>query len=276
MAAKTWSKLISLGRNEPKDYMQLGRWYLNAENYKAADSVFAEVLKKNPKMVEAYVFDARTFSKMEGDPKVGTARPKFEKLLEVAATDSVKNQDAMMEAYQYLAYHYMQNDNYLKAKEYYTKMTTLDPANKDFKGRGFGGLAQLETKMTSTEKTIEAKLPYLTRAEDYYTKILAFDPNNELVKTALKYVQDYKAQLIKGINPNELKGVIKNSSGQPVANASIRVKDTAAETYTNATGTFKFEIPQASESLIINAPGYKTKEIPVTRPLKAMTITIEK
>ncbi|MGD0582203.1 MAG: tetratricopeptide repeat protein [Bacteroidales bacterium] len=274
-AAKTWLKLISLGKNEPKDYMQLGRWYLNAENYKEADSVFSEVIKKNPKMVEAYVFDARTFSKMEGDPKVGMAKPKFEKLLEVAETDSVKNEEAIMEAYQYLAYHYMVNDNYQKSKEYFTNMTQMDPKNKEYITRGYSGLGQLETRMAGNEKTIEGKLPYCTKAEEWYGKILAYDPNNELIKTALKYVQDYEAQVKKGINPNELKGVIKNAAGQPVPNASVRVKDTAAETYTNATGAFKFEIPQASESIIINAPGYKTKEIPVTRPLKAMTITIE-
>jgi len=275
MAAKTWSKMIALGKNEPKDYMQLGRWYLNAENYKAADSVFSDVIKKNPKMVEAYVFDARTFAKMEGDPKVGTAKPKFEKLIEVASADSIKNEEPIMEGYQYLAYHYMVNDNYLKSKEYFTKMTTLDPANKDYKSRGFSGLAQLETKMTQTEKTIEGKIPYLTKAEENYNKILAFDPNNDGAKTALKYVQDYKAQLIKGINPNELRGTVKSASGQPVANAAVRVKDTAAETYTNATGNFKFEIPQASEAITITAPGYKVKEIPVTRPLKPLTITLE-
>jgi tetratricopeptide (TPR) repeat protein len=275
-AAKTWSKLIALGKNEPKDYLQLGRWYLNAENYKAADSVFSDVLKKNPKLLEAFVFEARTFAKMEGDPKVGTARPKFEKLLEVAATDSIKNEEAMMEALQYLAYHYMVNDNYNKAKENFTRMTTLDPSNKDYKARGFSGLAQLETRMASSEKTIEGKLPYLTKAEENYNKILAFDPGNEIIKTALKYVQDYEASVKKGINPNEMKGVIKNSAGQPVANASIRVKDTAAETYSNAIGAFKFEIPMASEAIIITAPGYKTKELPVTRPLKALTITLEK
>ncbi len=275
LAAKTWAKVIALGKNEPKDYMQLGRWYLNAENYKAADSVFADVMKKNPKMVEAFVFDARTFARMEGDPKVGTAKPKFEKIIEIAGADSVKNEESMMEAFQYLAYHYMVNDNYSRSKEYFTRMTTLDPENKEYRARGFAGIAQLETRMASNEKTIEGKLPYLLKAEESYNKILAFDPGNEMVKTALKYVQDYEASVRKGINPNELKGVIKSSAGQPVANASIRVKDTAAETYSNASGAFKFEIPQASEAIIITASGFKTKEIPVTRPLKAMNITLE-
>jgi tetratricopeptide (TPR) repeat protein len=274
-AAKTWSKVIALGRDDVKDYMQLGRWYLNAENYKAADSVFSEVLKKNPQLVEAYVFQARTFAKIEGDPKVGQARAKFEKVLEVAKMDSVKNEDSMMEAYGYLAYHFMVNDNYLKAKEYFTDMTTLDPTNKEYKARGLGGLAQLETRMAGNEKTIEGKLPYLGRAQDYYKQMLAMSPDNEIIKTALKYVQDYEASVRKGINPNEQKGIVKNSAGQPVMNASVRIKDTAAETFTNAKGEFKFEIPQASEAFVISASGYKTKELPVTRPLKAMTIILE-
>jgi hypothetical protein len=67
------------------------------------------------------------------------------------------------------------------------------------------------------------------------------------------------------INPNELKGVIRNNSGQPISGASIRVKDTAAEITTNTKGEFKFEIPLSSEVLIISAKGYQTKEVPITK-----------
>jgi hypothetical protein len=91
----------------------------------------------------------------------------------------------------------------------------------------------------------------------------------------LKYIQDYEASVRKGINPNELKGTVKSADGQPLANASVRVKDTAAETYTNVKGEFKFEIPQASEALIISARGFKAKEIPVTRPLRPVNIVLE-
>jgi tetratricopeptide (TPR) repeat protein len=276
LAAKTWTKVIALGRNDIKDYMQLGRWYLNAENYKAADSVFAEVLKKNPGAVDAYLFQARTGARIEGDPKSGQARPKFERVIEVIGADSLKNQESLMEAYQYLGYHYMLNDNYGKSKYYYTKMTTLDPSNKDYKGRGLASLGQLETRMAGNEKTIETKLPYVIKAQDYYKQILAFNPDNELIKQALKTVQDYEKSLRAGINPNEQKGTVKNAAGQPVLNASVRIKDTAAETFTNAKGEFKFEIPQASEAFVISAAGYKSKEIPVTRPLKPLNVVLEK
>jgi tetratricopeptide (TPR) repeat protein len=276
LAAKTWSKLIALGKNEPKDYMQIGKAYNLGEKYKSADSIFNIVLKMDPSYLEAYVYIARVYSKMEADAKTGMARPKFEALIEKASVDSVKNHRELMEAYSYLGYHHMINDNLSKAKEYYGKMITLDPTNKDYKIRGLNGIAQAETKSAGNEKTIEGRLPYLAKAQETYSKILALDPGNESAKASLKYVQDFEKQVRAGINPNELKGYVKDQGGQPIANASVRVKDTAAETYTNATGAFKFEIPQASEALIISANGFKPKEIPVQRPLRAINIVLEK
>jgi tetratricopeptide (TPR) repeat protein len=275
LAAKTLSKLIALGKNEPKDFLQLGRWYLNGEKYKTADSVFNIVLKMDPNYLEAYVFIARVYSKMETDAKTGLAKTKFETVIEKASADSVKNGTYLKESYDYLAYHYLQNDNIAKAKDYFNRMITLDPNNKEYKIRGYNGIGQSETKAAGIEKTIEGRLPLLARAQDAYNKILAFDPNNESAKASLKYVQDFEKLVRAGINPNELKGTVKDSSGQPVGNASIRVKDTAAETYTNAKGEFKFEIPMASEALIISAKGFKPKEYPVQRPLKPLNAVLE-
>jgi tetratricopeptide (TPR) repeat protein len=212
---------------------------------------------------------------MEADAKTGLAKPKFEKVIEKAGLDSVKFGRELMEAYGYLGYHHMQNDNANKAKDYFNRMVILDPNNKEYKVRGLNGLAQVDTKSAGNEKTIEGRLPFLAKAQDSYNKIIAIDPGNESAKASLKYVQDFERQVRAGINPNELKGSVKDASGQPMANASIRVKDTAAETYTNAKGEFKFEIPQASEILIISAKGYKSKEIPVQRPLRPLNVVLE-
>ena len=81
----------------------------------------------------------------------------------------------------------------------------------------------------------------------------------------LKVVQDFEALVKKGINPNEIRGIIKNAAGQPLPYVSIRVKDTAAESLSNPKGEFKFEIPESSEILIISLKGYKEQEIPVTK-----------
>ena len=274
-AAKTWSKLIALGKNDLKDYMQLGKWYYNGEKYKAADSVFNVVLKMDPNYLDAYIYIARTYSKMETDSKSGLAKAKFEKVIEKALIDTVKNVDELIEAYNYLGYYYLQTGNFGKSREYYIDMVSIDPNNKENKIKAYTSLASLENTIGSNEKTLETKIPYVVKSIDWYSKILSFDPNNEAAKDAIQRYTTYKKQLEAGINPNELKGTVKSAAGQPVANASIRVKDTAAETYTNAAGAFKFEIPQASEALIITAKGFKPKEIPVTRPLRPLNVILE-
>jgi len=264
-AAKTWGKMIELGKNDLPDYMQVARAYYSGEKYKTADSVLKIIIKKSPDYLPAYVWTARTFSKMDPDTKLGLAKPKFEKLLSIAQSDSVKNSSDMMEALIYLSYYHMVNDNFSKAKDYFTRMIYLDPNNKDYKIRGYNGIGSIEIRSTIIEKTNEGRLPYLARATDSYNKILAIDPGNSTAKNQLIYIRDYEAQIKKGINPNEIKGVIKNSAGQPLAYASIRVKDTAAENLSNSKGEFKFEIPQGSEVLIISASGYQTQEIPITK-----------
>jgi len=266
LAARTWAKLIDPAKeNNLADYMQIGRAYYNGENYKAADSVFTAIIKKSPDYLPAHVYSARTYSRMDPDTKLGLAKPKFEKLLSIAAKDSLKNETEMMEAMRYLGFYNMENGNYTKAKEYYTRMINLDPQNKENKINGYNGLGSLETNAAGQEKTLEGKLGFLARSAEAYEKILAIDPANASAKSNLNWIRDYQASVKKGINPNEIKGVITNTAGSPIAYASVKVKDTAAETLTNAKGEYKFEIPQGSEILVISAKGYKPQEFEITK-----------
>ncbi|MDX9725583.1 MAG: tetratricopeptide repeat protein [Bacteroidales bacterium] len=265
-AARTWARLIDPSKeNNLAEYMQVGRAFYNGENYKSADSVFNIVVKKQPDYLPAHVYIARTYSRMDPDTKLGLAKPKFEKILDVAGKDSLKNETEIIEALTYLGYYNMENGNYTKAKDIYTRMINLDPASKDNKIRGYNGIGSLETRAAGQEKTLEGKLGYLSRSAENYQKILEIDPNNASAKSNLKWVQDYQVSVRKGINPNEIKGVVTDMAGAPIPYASVRVKDTAAENLTNGKGEYKFEIPQASEFLVISAKGYKTKEVEITK-----------
>jgi tetratricopeptide (TPR) repeat protein len=264
-AAKTWARLIDPTKDNTEDLMRIGRAYYNAEKYKTADSVFNSVTVKSPTYIPAYLWIANTYTKMDPDTKLGLAKPKFEKVIEIAKVDSIKNHSAMMDALSYLSYYYMINDNFGKSKDYYNRMVNLDPNNKESKIKGYTGIGSVELRSTSNEKTNEGRLPYLSRATDAYNKILALDPMNSSAKSQLSYIREFEASIKKGINPNEIKGLIKNGAGAPVAYASVRVKDTAAENLSNSKGEFKFEIPQGSEILIISAKGYKAQEIPITK-----------
>ncbi|HEY5469622.1 MAG TPA: tetratricopeptide repeat protein [Bacteroidales bacterium] len=274
-AANIWTKLIDPTKDNTEDLMRIGRAYYNGENYKTADSVFSAIIAKSPTYLPAYLWDANSYTKMDPDTKLGLAKPKFEKLLEVAMVDSVKNAAIMIDAMVYLSYYNMKTENYSKSKDYYNRMINLSPNNKEYKIRGYNGIGSVELQSTSSEKTNEGRLPYLSRATDAYTKILAIDPSNSSAKSQLNYVREFEAQIKKGINPNEIKGVVKDSAGQPIPYASIRVKDTAAENMSNTRGEFKFEIPQGSEILIISAKGFKSLEIPVTKS-RVYNVALEK
>jgi len=266
LAAKTWAKLIDPAKeNNLAEYMQIGRAFYNGENYKAADSVFSSVINKTPDYLPANVYIARTYSRMDPDTKLGLAKPKFEKMLSIATKDSLKNQSEMMEAMRYLGFYNMENGNYTKAKEYYTRMINLDPQSKENKITGYNGLGSLESKAAGLEKTLEGKLGYLGKSAEAYEKILAIDPANASAKSNLSWIRDYQVSVKKGINPNEIKGLVTDMAGKPLAFASVRVKDTAAESLTNAKGEYKFEIPQGSEILVFSAKGYKPQEFEVTK-----------
>jgi tetratricopeptide (TPR) repeat protein len=264
-AAKTWTRLIDPAKDNTEDLMRIGRAYYNAEKYKTADSLFSAVVSKSPNYIPAYLWIANTYSKMDPDTKLGLAKPKFERLIEVAKGDSVANAAAMMDALVYISYYHMINDNFSKSKEFYNRMINLSPNNKEYKIRGYNGIGSVEFRSLTTEKTNEGRLPYLSRASEAYNKILAIDPANVSAKNQLNYIHEFEAQIKKGINPNEIKGVVKNAAGQPLPYVSIRVKDTAAENMSNTKGEFRFEIPQGSEVLIISLKGYKTQEIPITK-----------
>lgn len=272
-AAKIYAKLLDPAKENLDELMRIGRTYYTGENYKTADSVFTAITKAHPDYVPAYLWIANTYSKMDPDASMGMAKPKFERVLQVASKDSVANASAMVDAITYLGYYHMSRDNFAKAKEYYSRLVNLSD-NKDYKIRGYYNLGSLELQSTRTEKTNEGRLPYLQRATEYYNRILALDPNNAQAKSQLNYVRDFEAQIKKGINPNEIRGTIKNPAGEPIAFASIRVKDTAAENLSNAKGEFKFEIPSGSETLIVGAKGYKPVEIPITKS-RIYNITLE-
>jgi len=265
-AAKTWAKLIDPSKeNNLSEYMLIARAFYNADKFKSSDSILNIVIQKSPDYIPAHAQVARTYNRMDPDFKTGIARPKFEKYLSVAAKDSIKNTTEMIEAMSYLGYYHMETGNFAKAKDYYNRMISLDPKNNDSKIRGYNGIAALESRSAGLEKTLEGKLSYLGRSAEAYSKILELDPNNAAAKNSLKWVQDYQASVKKGINPNEIKGVVTNMAGQPIAYASVRVKDTAAENLTNGKGEYKFEIPQGSEILIISAQGYKSIEVEITK-----------
>jgi len=250
-AAATWAKLLEKGRDSENDYIQVGRAYYQDKAFDKATAIFTKMTEKYPDNLQGYLWIANTASAKDPDSELGLAKPRFEALLQKAAVDSVKNAKEMYDAMRYLGYEALQNKRYDEAKSYYNRMMNLSPV---YSVKAHSSLSTMYMTMGEYSKAIEEN-----------NKILAIEPGNEAARSSIQYINQLQRSAIPKAHPNEITGVISDSSGEPIPGASVRVKDTAAEAWTNARGEYKFVMPEESEALVISAKGYQTIEIPVTK-----------
>jgi len=253
-AADNWRRLIAKGRNSDENYLQIGLAYYNGKEYDKAEQTFKELQAKSPNYIPAYLWDANNAAMKDPDSKLGIAKEKFKALVAKAATDSVKNAESIYNALRFLGFNALDAGKYDEAKAYYTRMANLAPGNKDYQVKAYNSMNTMYMTMGDYGKAIE-----------YNNKILAIDPNNAQAKANTQYITSLQASAKPKADPNEISGLIRDTSGEPIAGVSVRVKDTAAESWTNARGEYRFKMPQASSALLISASGYSTKEVPVTK-----------
>jgi tetratricopeptide (TPR) repeat protein len=251
-AADTWKRLIAKGKSTAENYLHIGRAYYQGKDYDKAEEIFNEMIRKYPDQINAYLWIANNASAKDPDSKLGLAKSKFIALLSKAATDSIKYEDEIYDALRYLGYNAIQSKDYESARKYYSRMIDLDPKNKDFVLKALNSMVALYMQQEEYSKVTE-----------YDNKILALDPGNASATASLKYVSAVLASAKPKADPNQITGVIADNTGQPILGASVRVKDTAAEAWTNAKGEYKFTMPEEAKTLIIKAKGFKTIEIPV-------------
>ncbi len=253
-AADNWKRLIVKGKDSEENLLQIGKAYYQAKEFDKAEAAFNQLITKYPDYLPAYLWDANNASAKDPDNKLGLGKQKFSALLTKASSDSIKNANEIYDALRYLGYIALQSDNYETAKAYYNRMANLDPQNKD-----------ILMKAHSSMATLYMSIGEYSRANEYYNKMLSLDPGNAQAKSSIQYIAALQSSAKPKAHPNEITGVIKDKSGQPIAGASVRVKDTAAEAWTNAKGEYKFTMPEASSILVISAKDFKSIEIAVTK-----------
>ena len=253
-AAATWSRLISKGKDSEDNYLLIGKAYYQGKEYDKADEILEQMIAKYPDNMQAYLWSARNASGKDPDSKLGIGKQKFTALIAKASSDSVKYANEIYDALRYLGYSALQADNYEAAKAYYNRMANLDPKNKDMVIKAHSSMATMYMSAGEYGKAIE-----------FNNKILALDPGNAQAKSSIQYITALQSSAKPKASPNEITGVIKDKAGNPIAGASVRVKDTAAEAWTNGKGEYKFTMPEAAATLVISAKDYKSIEVPVTK-----------
>ena len=263
-AAETWKRLLSKGKDSEDNYLQIGKAYYQGKEFDKADEILNQMIAKYPDQMQGYLWSARNASAKDPDSKLGIGKQKFTALIEKASSDSVKYATEIFDALRYLGYSALQSKNYDLARAYYNRMANLDSKNKEMMMQAYSSMATLYMSMGEYSK-----------ATEFYNKILGVDPTNAQAKSSIQYIIALQSSAKPKASPNEISGVIKDKAGNPIAGASVSVKDTAAERWTNAKGEYRFTMPEASTILVISAEGYKSIEIPITKS-RVYNVTLSK
>jgi tetratricopeptide (TPR) repeat protein len=129
-----WRQQIYTTKYQPSN-VDLYNWGLAlfaGEDYKKADSVFAIYSEKYPGQVYGYLWRAKSNALIDSTMELGLAVPHYQKLIEVASADSIKNKSLLLSAYGYLgSYEANIRKDFDASLDYFEKLLALDPDNSD-------------------------------------------------------------------------------------------------------------------------------------------------
>ncbi|WP_345116041.1 tetratricopeptide repeat protein [Hymenobacter algoricola] len=132
-AIKQFQIRMKDGKGDLADNVLLARAYESNKQFSQADSLYNVVIVARPTYVPGYQMRARVNSNLDPTSKLGTAKPFYEKYIEVAsANDPSKYKDGLIEANNYLGSYYLfTKSDKAAALPYYQQVLALDPGNKD-------------------------------------------------------------------------------------------------------------------------------------------------
>ncbi len=130
-AIKTLKQIVATPYGDLADQFRLGSAYSNTKQYTQADSVYNIIITAKPTYVPAYLARAEANFGLDPESTKGTAKPYYEKYLEMASADPAKYKGGIIESNNYLGYYNLKKGDKAAATPYYQKVLELDPANTD-------------------------------------------------------------------------------------------------------------------------------------------------
>ena len=130
-AIKTLKQIMATPYGDLADQFRLGSAYSNTKQYTQADSVYNIIITAKPAYVPAYLARAEANFGLDPESTKGTAKPYYEKYLELANADPTKYKSGIIESNNYLGYYNLKKGDKAAATPYYQKVLELDPSNAD-------------------------------------------------------------------------------------------------------------------------------------------------
>ena len=112
------------------DNIKLADVYLGAGDFDNSDALYAKVLETNPTYTYAHIRRAE-IAEQKDKAQTGAAKPLYEKYLQVASGDPVKNKAGLIRANYYLGFQGYKSKDFATARKHWQEVLKLDPGNKE-------------------------------------------------------------------------------------------------------------------------------------------------
>jgi tetratricopeptide (TPR) repeat protein len=114
------------------DLYYWGLAHYSAQEYPQADTVFGLYTEKYPEHIHGFYWRAKSNALIDTSMELGLAIPYYQKMIELAAVDSIKNKSLLIQAYGYIgAYEANVKKDFEEALVHFGKILELDPGNAD-------------------------------------------------------------------------------------------------------------------------------------------------
>jgi tetratricopeptide (TPR) repeat protein len=187
-AIRLYTQKINSGSTTPNDLIHLGRAYMQIKDFVKAGETFDKAIAADPNNMDALTKSAVAYAYQDPDSKMGLAKPKYEQVIQLGNTDPKKYSRELFDAYKFMGSYYLYGENKSNAgqsEEYYKKIITLDPGNKEWLKTAYSGLAALYTNIALPSKSIEK----WELAKRMYEELRKVDPGNTTAPSAIINIQ---------------------------------------------------------------------------------------
>jgi predicted Zn-dependent protease len=136
------------------DQYRLAAAYGSAKQYTRADSVFNIINTAKADYAPAYIARAKVNVALDPDASKGSAKPYYEKYIELGSADPAKYKAGLVESYDYLGAYSARKNDKAAAKGYFEKALAIDPAD-DFAVKSLkivNGAAAAPARKPATKK----------------------------------------------------------------------------------------------------------------------------
>lgn len=130
-AARTQQQITSMPGSDLTDQFRYAVALDRAKQYTRSDSVYNIIITAKPDYIPAYQYRARANANLDPESSKGTAKPYYEKYIEMASPTPDKYKSGLVESYDYLGYYNLQKGDKSTATGFYEKALALDPNDQN-------------------------------------------------------------------------------------------------------------------------------------------------